>query len=202
MSPKLPRTSPAANIFGVLPDWAIIEHIKARRIVINPEPKDLEKAVQGISLDFTLGNIIKVFRKTRYSTIDIHHTTKEQIEQMMETILLKKNQPFVLEPGDFAIATTAERLKLPKDITGRLDGRSSLARLGIVVHSTAARFDPGWDGKPVLEFGTFLPDIKVILYEGERVCAFSFERLQAAVKNSYNGKYGSDLPDVSAITDD
>lgn len=194
------------NIYGTLPDWAIKEFLRRKVVKIDPFPKDLDAAVDEVSIDFTLGYTVRVFRKTRYSTIDLRHTTKEQIDEMMETITLADGQPFVLDAGDFAIATTTERLTLPDDIVGRLDGKSSLARLGVVVHSTAARFDPGWNGKPVLEFGTFLPDMRVILYQGDPVCAFTFERLQSPVDRSYranpNRKYGSDIPDVSAFASD
>lgn len=194
------------SIFGTLPDWAIKEFLRQKIIKIDPYPKDLDAVVDEVTIDFTLGHTVRVFRRTRYSTIDLHHTTKEQIDEMMETITLVDGQPFVLEAGDFAIATTTERLTLPDDIVGRLDGKSSLARLGVVVHSTAARFDPGWDGNPVLEFGTFLPDMRVILYQGDPVCAFTFERLQSPVERSYrknpNRKYGSALPDVSAYASD
>ena len=104
--------------------------------------------------------------------------------------------------NEFVIATTLERLTLPDDIIGQLHGKSSLARLGVVVHSTAARFDPGWDGCPVLEFGTFLKGKKIIIYEGSPICAFSFEKLGARVERSYKdnpvstsltlkGKYGT-----------
>ena len=102
------------------------------------------------------------------------------------------------------IATTYERLTLPHNIVGYLHGKSSLARLGVVVHSTAARFDPGWDGHPVLEFGTFLKGKKLVIYEGSPICAFSFEKLAAPVKRPYhkspNNRYGgSNLPQVSNL---
>ncbi|MDP3724115.1 MAG: dCTP deaminase [bacterium] len=200
------KTRDPLTIYGTLPDWVIKEFLRRNIIKIEPLPKDLDATVDEVTIDFTLGHTVRVFRRTRYSTIDLHYTTKTQIDEMMETITLADGQPFVLEAGDFAIATTTERLILPDDIVGRLDGKSSLARLGVVVHSTAARFDPGWDGKPVLEFGTFLPDMRVILYQGDPVCAFTFERLQSPVHRSYkenpNRKYGSDIPDVSAYASD
>ncbi|MBI2594590.1 dCTP deaminase [Candidatus Curtissbacteria bacterium] len=91
-----------------------------------------------------------------------------------------------MEPGAFAITTTSEVLALPKDILGRLEGKSSLARLGILVHSTAARFDPGWNGAPVLELGNLGPK-PAILYCGMPICAFTFEKLAAPVKMPYVG---------------
>src|SRR3989338_3006629 len=104
----------------------------------------------------------------------------------MDEVNLGDGDPFILEPGAFAIATTKEVLKLPKDILGRLEGKSSLARLGILVHSTAARFDPGWNGAPVLELGNLGPK-PAILYSGMPICAFTFERLAAPVSMLYEG---------------
>ncbi|MBI2599491.1 dCTP deaminase [Candidatus Daviesbacteria bacterium] len=139
------------------------------------------------------------------NTIDTKFTNKEDMEKMMRLVELKPGQPFILTEHDFVIATTKEKLTLPNDIVGHLHGKSSLARLGVVVHSTAARFDPGWDGHPVLEFGTFLKGKRLIIYEGSPICAFSFEKLAAPVERSYKSSAkniygGSDLPKVSNIT--
>ena len=107
-----------------------------------------------------------------------------------KAINLSDGDPFILEPGAFAIASTCEVLKLPDNIIGRLEGKSSLARLGILVHSTAARFDPGWDGAPVLELGNLGPK-PAILYCGMAICAFTFEKLAFPVRRSYieTGRY-------------
>ncbi|MBI2017670.1 dCTP deaminase [Candidatus Daviesbacteria bacterium] len=192
------------NMVGTLPDWAIREHIKKGIIKINPLPKDWEDSVDEVTIDFHLGNKLRVFTGDGWDIIDTKHTSKEEMESMMKFIELKPGQPFVLSDKDFVIATTKEKLTLPDNIVGHLHGKSSLARLGVVVHSTAARFDPGWDGHPVLEFGTFLKGKRVVIYEGAPICAFSFEKLSAPVsrsyKNSPNNRYGgSDLPEVSNI---
>ena len=151
-----------------------------------------------------MGNKLKVFSGDGCEIIDTKHTTKEDMEKMMKLVELKPGQPFILTDHDFVIATTKERLTLPDDIVGHLHGKSSLARLGVVVHSTAARFDPGWDGCPVLEFGTFLKGKKLVIYEGSPICAFSFEKLSAPVERSYknspNNRYGgSNMPQVSNL---
>lgn len=193
-----------ADILGTLPDWAIREHIKAGIIKINPLPKDWQENIDEVTIDFHLGNKLRVFSGDGWDIIDTKHTTKEEMESMMKFIELKPGQPFVLSDKDFVIATTKEKLTLPDDIVGHLHGKSSLARLGIAVHSTAARFDPGWDGHPVLEFGTFLKGKRVVIYEGAPICAFSFEKLavpvQRSYKNSPNNRYGgSDMPQVSNL---
>lgn len=89
-----------------------------------------------------------------------------------------------MRPGEFCLATTVENLKLSDDLLGRLEGRSSLGRIGIIVHSTAARFDPGWDGTPVLELGN-IGVLPVALYPGMKICSFTFEELTSPSENPY-----------------
>lgn len=192
------------SLVGTLPDWAIKEYIKKGVIKIDPLPKDWEKTLDEVTMDFHLGSVLKVFTNEGLNTIDTRYTSKEEMEGMMKIIHLKPGQPFILTENDFVIATTKEKLTIPDDIIGHLHGKSSLARLGIVVHSTAARFDPGWDGCPVLEFGTFLSGKKIVIYEGSPICAFSFEKLSAPTEKSYkNNPYtysGSRMPEVSNIS--
>ncbi len=192
------------DISGTLPDWIIKDYIKKGIIKIDPLPKDWEDSVDEVTIDFHLGNKLRVFTDEGLNTIDTRFASKEDMESMMRLVELKPGQPFILTDHDFVIATTKERLTLPSDIVGHLHGKSSLARLGVVVHSTAARFDPGWDGNPVLEFGTFLKGKKLVIYEGSPICAFSFEKLFAPVersnKNSPNNRYGgSNMPKVSNL---
>jgi dCTP deaminase len=193
------------DIVGTLPDWVIRDYIKKGIIRIDPLPTDWETSVDEVTIDFHLGNKLRVFTDEGLNTIDTRYASKEDMESMMRFVELKPGQPFILTEHDFVIATTKERLTLPDNIVGHLHGKSSLARLGVVVHSTAARFDPGWDGCPVLEFGTFLKGKKLVIYEGSPICAFSFEKLSAPVERSYknspNNRYGGSLlPEVSNIT--
>lgn len=200
----MPKQLSPFDITGTLPDWALREHINQGIIKIDPLPSDWEICLDEVSIDLHLGNKLRVFSSNGLNTIDTKYTSKEEMEKMMQIIELKPGQPFILTENDFVIATTKERLTLPGDIIGHLNGKSSLARLGIVVHSTAARFDPGWDGCPVLEFGTFLKGKKIVIYEGSPICAFSFEKLQAPVNRSYmDNPYcygGSVMPEVSNIS--
>lgn len=200
----MPKQPSPFDLTGTLPDWALREHIKKGEIKIDPLPQDWETCLDEVSIDLHLGNKLRVFSSGGLNTIDTKYTSKEEMEQMMQYIELKPGQPFILTENDFVIATTKERLTLPNNIIGHLHGKSSLARLGIVVHSTAARFDPGWDGCPVLEFGTFLRGKKIVIYEGSPICAFSFEKLAAPVNRSYmDNPYcygGTDMPVVSNIS--
>ncbi|MEX2028303.1 MAG: dCTP deaminase [Candidatus Curtissbacteria bacterium] len=171
------------NFTGILPDWVIIKYLEKEIIKIDPLPKDWRENVDQVSMDFHMGGHMKLFRGGTYRFVD---TRKGLPEDAMEEIMLQEGDPFILEPGAFAIAATKEVLKLPSDIVGRLEGKSSLARLGILVHSTAARFDPGWNGAPVLELGNLGPK-PAILYCGMPICAFTFEKIGAGVRMPYEG---------------
>jgi dCTP deaminase len=195
----------ATELIGLLPDWAIREHLENKILKINPLPDNWKKKIDPVSIDFRLGKYVRVFTNDGLGTIDTKYTTKEEMEKMMPLIELKDGQPLVLTKGKFVIATTLEKLTLPLNIVGHLHGKSSLARLGVLVHSTAARFDPGWDGYPVLEIGTILDNKEIILYQGAPICAFSFEQMQSSTENSYLDKsarkYGDKLPGVSKPVD-
>lgn len=177
------RVEPLKQFTGILPDWIIEKYIREGSIKITPLPKNWQEAIDQVSMDFHLGKHIKLFRGGTYRYVD---TRRGLPEDAMEEVNLQDGDPFILEPGAFAIASTREVLKLPSDIIGRLEGKSSLARLGIIVHSTAARFDPGWNGAPVLELGNLGPK-PAILYSGMPICAFTFEKIGAPVKMPYEG---------------
>ncbi len=187
-------------VIGILPDWVIAEYVAKNRIRISPLSRNWRESIDQVSIDFHLGNKLKLFRAGAYRFID---TKRGLPDDAMEEVELKDGDPFILEPGAFAITSTKELLKLPNDILGRLEGKSSLARLGILVHSTAARFDPGWNGAPVLELGNLGPK-PAILYCGMPICAFTFEKLASAVRTKYEGsrsdRYsGSKIPVASRI---
>ncbi|MDO8486910.1 MAG: dCTP deaminase [Candidatus Curtissbacteria bacterium] len=171
------------NIHGILPDWVIAKYLTQGLIRIDPLPASWRENIDQVSMDFHLGGNLKLFRGGTYRFVD---TKKGLPDDAMEEVNLNEGDPFILEPGAFAIASTREVLKLPSDIVGRLEGKSSLARLGILVHSTAARFDPGWDGAPVLELGNLGPK-PAILYCGMPICAFTFEKIAASVEMPYTG---------------
>jgi len=125
---------------------------------------------------------------------------------MMSEIRVKDKEPFILQPGDFVLATTMESFTLPSDLLARLEGRSSLGRLGIVVHSTASVFDPGWNGVAVLELGN-LGRMPVALYPGMRICALTFEELKHPATIPYDRKKSAkyshqSAPEPSKISDD
>lgn len=165
----------------ILSDRDIKKYIQERKILIFPEP-DFETQLGPCSLDLRLGNSFKTFKPTQYPYLDLR--SKKSFEEIMEEILIEEGAPFILQPKEFVIAVTKEDFILPDDIMARLDGRSSLGRLGLVVHSTAARFDPGWKGKAVMELGN-LGIMPIILYEGLRVAALTFETLSSSAEFPY-----------------
>ena len=128
----------------VLSDRTIKLELATGRIVIDPvDPSD----IQPSSVDLHLGDDFQVFRNSRYPYID---PAREQ-EGLTEGVFASVEEPFVLHPGEFVLGTTVERIALPDDVVGRLEGKSSLGRLGLLIHSTAGYVDPGLDGRLTLE---------------------------------------------------
>lgn len=165
----------------ILSDKDIKKHLKEGKIKIIPKP-NFKEQLGPCSLDLRLGNVFKIFKPTQYPYLDLKR--KMDFEKIMEEIKIEDGAPFILQPKEFIIAVTKEEIILPSDIMGRLDGRSSLGRLGLVVHSTAARFDPGWKGKAVMELGN-LGIMPIILYAGMRICAMTFETLSSPAEVPY-----------------
>lgn len=187
----------------VLSDGDIRKALESEWIKIDPFP-DLEKQLGSVSVDFRLGQTFMVFEHSRFSYIDPRHP--QSIGDAMRTIVVKEDDPFIMQPGDFALASTMESLELPDDLLGRLEGRSSIARLGITVHSTAAVFEPGWVGTATMELSN-LGRMAVALYPGMRICAFSFETLSSPVTTPYrlkkNNKYaGQTNPQASQLSEE
>ncbi len=168
----------------ILSDRDIVRALDEGRIRIDPSP-DLEKQLGSVSVDFRLGTTFMVFEHSRFSYIDPRHP--QSIGDAMRTIEVSDEEPFIMQPGDFALASTMESLELADDLLGRLEGRSSIARLGITVHSTAAVFEPGWTGTATMELSN-LGRMAVALYPGMRICAFSFETVSSPVMTPYRTK--------------
>ncbi len=168
----------------ILSDRDIKRAMAEKRIVITPEP-DFETQLGSCSIDLKLGNKFRIFKNSRHPYVDVK--SKIPIDEIMEEITISDNEPFVLHPGELALAVTQENLKISDDLIGRIEGRSSLGRLGIIVHGTASVFEPGWDGKPVMELGN-LGVMPVAIYPGMRICAFTFEELSSPAEIPYNKK--------------
>ncbi|MEX2688911.1 MAG: dCTP deaminase [Candidatus Njordarchaeia archaeon] len=145
----------------ILSDRTIKKLVKEKVLII--EPYD-EKLVGPSSIDLRLGNEFLVFERTRIDYID----PKTPIEKIMSKIIIPENGHFVIHPGEFIIATTLEYIKLPDNIAARIEGRSSIARLGIIVHSTGGFVDAGFSGQLTLEMSN-LNTVPIRLYPGMRI---------------------------------
>jgi dCTP deaminase len=180
----------------MLTDSQLITKIREKRIQIFPEP-DFSIQLGPCSLDLRLGNVFRVFetnRSCRLSTRGSDGLTRE--------VIVNDGEPFVMQPGDFALGTTVEEIWLADDITATLIGRSSIARLGIAVHATAGLVYPGFCGQLTLELQN-VNKMAVELYPGDRICALTFEVLQGQVNRPYRGKYQQQVgPVASRIFED
>ncbi len=187
----------------ILSDGDIKKALEEKRIIIDPNP-DFATQLGSCSIDFRLGTKFRVFNHSKVALID---TNKPSVtNDLMTEVEIKDGEPFILQPGDFVLATTMETLTLPNNLLARLEGRSSLGRLGIVVHSTASVFDPGWHGVAVLELGN-LGRMPIALYSGMRICSFTFEQLTSDSQHPYltreTAKYkNQNAPVVSQIARD
>jgi len=170
----------------VLSDIDIKKYIEQDKIKISPALPP--EQFGSCSVDFRLGAEFSVFEHSRHAFIDLRDKTA--IQDLMRTILVTAGEPFILQPGEFALAITEETLELDDDVLGRLEGRSSLGRIGIIVHGTAGLFDPGWSGKATLELSN-LGRMPVALYPGMRICSFTFEQLSSRVAVPYRKKAGN-----------
>ncbi|MBI4140605.1 dCTP deaminase [Candidatus Woesearchaeota archaeon] len=163
----------------VLSDRDIKKRIAEGSLVIDSVDVD---AIALASVDLKLGNKFKTFKTTQVTHVD----TKDSIPaDMMETIEKNDSQPFILHPGEFVLGTTKEYVKMPADLVARLDGRSSLGRLGVVIHSTAGSVDPGFEGFLTLEIAN-ISKVPVSLWPGMRVCRLTFDTLSSPSEMPYN----------------
>ena len=181
----------------ILSDREIKKNLKDGIIKIKPLP-DFKTQLGSCSIDLRLGDTFRVFEYTKCPFID----TKDKFltTKITQKIKVKNGEAFIMHPGEFVLAQTQENLELPDNLIGRLEGRSSLGRLGIVVHSTASIFDAGWRGKPTMELGN-LGKMPVALYPGMRICAFTFEELTSSAEVPYHKKKGAKYIGTKAFSE-
>ena len=169
----------------ILSDGDIKRYLQERTIVISPF--DAELQIQPASVDLRLSNEFRTFKHTERPCIDV----KSDEGGYTELVKVDEGKPFIVHPKEFVLGCTLERVEIPDDIVARLDGRSSLGRLGIIVHSTAGTVEPGYKGRLTLEI-TNVGKIPVALYPGMRVCQLSFHTMASRSekpKNVRGSKY-------------
>ncbi len=162
----------------ILSDGTIREALASGRIGIDPLAED---AIQPSSVDVRLGSAFRVFANHRYPYIDVREPQPDLTE-----LVEAGDEPFVLHPGEFVLGSTLERITLPSDVVARLEGKSSLARLGLVIHSTAGFIDAGFDGDVTLELSN-VATLPILLYPGMKVAQFAFFSLDRPAENPYGG---------------
>jgi dCTP deaminase len=166
---------------AILSDQDIKKHLSEGKIVIDPL-EDPDRQIQPSSVDLRIGSEFKGFRIIRKPCID--PLDPSDLESYMESFHIEKGKPFIIHPGEFALATTHETVQLPDDLVARVEGRSSMGRLGITMHVTAGYIDPGFRGKITLEISN-IGKMPVALYGGQRVCQIVFETMTTPSKRPY-----------------
>jgi dCTP deaminase len=161
----------------ILSDRDIREQISAGRITIDPfDPS----CVQPSSVDLHVDDQFRVFANSRYPYIDV----REEMPDLTELVQVKPHEPFILHPGEFVLGSTLERVSIPDDLVARLEGKSSLGRLGLLIHSTAGYVDPGWNGYLTLELSN-VANLPITLYPGMRIGQISFFQLTSPAETPY-----------------
>ncbi|MCP3856111.1 MAG: dCTP deaminase [Actinomycetia bacterium] len=161
----------------ILSDHTIREELDAGRIVIEPLGND---CIQPSSVDLHLDRYFRVFRNHTMGYIDV----KQNLEELTQLIEAEDDDPFILHPGEFVLGSTLERVAVPDDLVARLEGKSSLGRLGLLIHSTAGFVDAGWDGQLTLELSN-VANLPITLYPGMKIGQISFIRMTTPADNPY-----------------
>ena len=161
----------------VLSDKTIKEYLQSGKILIDPID---QSDIQPASVDLHIDKGILIFKNSAEPFIDL----KKELPNLTESVIISKDEPFMLHPGEFVLASTIERIKLSDNVVGRLEGKSSLGRVGLLIHSTAGYVDPGWDGQLTLEL-TNVAKLPITLYYGMRIGQISFLDLSTSAENPY-----------------
>ena len=182
---------------SVLSDRDIRAALESGQVRIDPyDPIDLQPS----SVDLHLDRRFRVFRNNRYPYIDVRHPQPD----LTELVSVTDDEPFILHPGEFVLGQTLEWTELPNDLVARLEGKSSLGRLGLLIHSTAGYVDPGWKGNLTLELSN-VANLPIALYYGMKIGQISFFKMSSEVDRPYGSpelgsKYqGQSEPTASAF---
>jgi dCTP deaminase len=168
----------------VLSDRTIKRLLAEGRIEIDPFDVAL---IQPSSVDVRADRYFRVFHNARYPFIDV----KLPMEDLTELVEVAGEDAFILHPGEFVLGSTLERVRLPDDLVARLEGKSSLGRLGLLIHSTAGFIDPGWNGQVTLELSN-VSNLPITIYPGMKIGQVSFVQLTEPAENPYgSGAIGS-----------
>lgn len=178
----------------IIPDHEIRKLLQEGKLVIEPlDNPDIQ--IQPAGVDLMLGNEFRVFKITSTAYID----TKQDNRDYTEKIVLDDNKPFVIHPGEFVLASVKEYIKMPDDLMGSVDGRSSLGRLGIAIHTTSASINPGWEGKFILEI-TNMGRMPVALYPNMRIAKLTLHKLNSPSERPYGQREDSKYHNQDSVS--
>jgi dCTP deaminase len=188
----------------ILSDRDIKKAIESGRVKIESNQPEMFMHIHASSMDLRLGNTFKLYEHSKFAILDPKNP--ETFQGRMRMITIPDGESFIVQPGEFVLGVTMESITVPDDLVVRVEGRSSLGRLGIIVHSTAGFVDPGFSGTITLEISN-LNRMPVALYPGMRVCQLAFEEMSSPAETPYNlkpnSKYqGQILPEESRIMAD
>src|SRR6476661_1692410 len=161
----------------VLSDLTIKSEIAAGRLVFDPYDEGL---VQHSSVDMRVDRSFRVFNNSRYTFINV----RKPMENLTELVTVEDDEPFVVHSGEFVLGQTLERVRLPDDLVARLEGKSSLGRLGLLIHSTAGFVDAGFEGNLTLELSN-VANLPITIYHRMPIGQISFMRMDAPVETPY-----------------
>jgi len=168
----------------ILSDRSLREAIAAGRIVVDPLD---ESCIQPSSIDLKVGNLFRVFRNHTAGVIDV----KQDLEDLTELITIPDDGVFMLHPGEFVLGSTLERVGVPDDLVARVEGKSSLGRLGLLIHSTAGFVDAGFDGHITLELSN-VASLPITIYPTMKIGQVSFMAMTTPADRPYGkGARGS-----------
>ncbi len=188
----------------ILSDKDIKLAIAQGRVRVESQQQSLFEHIHASSMDFRLGNAFKLYEHSKFAVLD--PMNPDSFAGNMRTITVADGDSFIVQPGEFVLGVTQEKITLPDDLVARVEGRSSLGRLGIIVHSTAGFVDPGFSGTITLEISN-LNRLPVALYPGMRICQIAFEQMSSAADTPYYNKpfskyQGQILPEESRLSID
>jgi dCTP deaminase len=176
----------------VLSDRTIREELASGRLVIDPFDEAL---LQPSSVDVRVADQFRVFHNNRRTFIDV----RQPSDDLTELVTIADGEAFILHPGEFVLGSTLERVALPDDLVARLEGKSSLGRLGLLIHSTAGYVDPGFNGTITLELSN-VARLPISIHPGMAIGQISFLQMTTPVERPYHGKYqGQSGPTASAF---
>ena len=188
----------------ILSDRDIKAAIASGRVKIASSRGDSAMHIHASSMDLHLSDVFKIYEHSKFAILDPKNP--ETFRNNMRTVTVEAGEPFIVQPGEFALGVTQEKISVPDDLVVRVEGRSSLGRLGIIVHSTARFVDPGFSGTITLEISN-LNRLPVALYPGMRICQIAFIKMSSPAETPYDKKpfskyMGQVLPEESRLSAD